>query len=315
MIFRGAGVAVLLIALAAISPGLAGPHRQDAQAEQAKTDRAQPASTTSQQRAVPGAALTLSGTLQAWHDTPIYARVKGYLKKWNVDFGADVKAGQLLAEIDAPDFDASLDAAQAKLSVARAKVETKQAELNFAKSTYERWHDAPMGVVSLQGTLAKRDDFEMATARLHAAIADANAEELEVERLRAQESFKRITAPLDGVVTERNIDIGEPVNDICRTEERASAGLFRMADLHKIRIFVKVPQQMSGGIETGLKATLSVPQFPHRVFQAAVVSNSHTIDVKSQTLLVELTADNADGTLQPGSDAQVRFELPNNPPP
>jgi multidrug efflux pump subunit AcrA (membrane-fusion protein) len=111
---------VLLIALTAIFFCLGGPREQDAQAEQAKTNTTQPESTTAQQRAA--VALTLPGNLQAWHDTPIYARVKGYLKKWYVDFGADVKAGQLLAEIDAPDFDASLDAAQARLAPSEQQI-------------------------------------------------------------------------------------------------------------------------------------------------------------------------------------------------
>jgi RND family efflux transporter MFP subunit len=284
-----------------------------AKAAELATNIAEAVPAPQQQRPAPGTALTLPGNLQAWHDSPIYAHVKGYLKDWYVDFGAVVKAGQLLAEIDTPDLDANLFAAEARLSAARAKVETRQAGLEFAKSTYQRWRDAPTGVVSVQGTLAKQDDFEMATARLLAAMADANVEEREVERLRAHQTSKRITAPFDGVITERNIDIGAPVNDSCGTEERANAALFRIIDLHKIRIFVKVPQEMSGGIKAGLKATLSLPQFPGKVFPAAVVSYSHAIDAKSQTLLVELNADNPDGALQPGSSGQVEFELPSNP--
>jgi RND family efflux transporter MFP subunit len=306
---RGAGIRVLLVAFAAMPFVLGGHCRQDARAEQ----MIQPASSTSQQGMVAGTALTLPGHLQAWHDTPIYARVKGYLKQWYVDFGSSLKAGQLLAEIDTPDLDASLEAAEAKLSAAKAMVDTRKAKWEFAKSTYERWHNAPAGVVSVQGTLTKQDDFEIATARLHSTMAEATVAELEVERLRAQLSFKRITSPFDGVLIERNVDIGVPVNDSCGTGDRAGGALFRVIDPHKMRIFVKVPQDKSARIEAGLKATLSLPQFPGKVFPAVVISHSHAIDERSDTLLVELHVDNPDGALQSGSRGEVQIELASNP--
>ena len=188
-------------------------------------------------------------------------------------------------------------------------VETRQTELDFAKSTYERRHRAPIGVVSVQGTLTKQDDFEIAAARLHTAMAGMNVVQGEVDRLRQQLNFKRITSPLDGVLIERNLNIGMPVNDSCGTVERPDRALFRVIDLHKIRVFVKVPQDKSGGIEAGLKANLGLPQFPGKVFPAGVVSYSPAIDEKSETLLVELHVDNPDGKLQPGSRAEVQIEL------
>ena len=185
----------------------------------------------------------------------------------------------------------------------------RQTELDFAKSTYERWHRAPIGVVSVQGTLTKQDDFEIAAARLHTAMAEMNVVQGEVDRLRQQLNFKRITSPLDGVLIERNLNIGMPVNDSCGTVERPDRALFRVIDLHKIRVFVKVPQDKSGGIEAGLKANLGLPQFPNKVFPAVVVSYSPAIDEKSEPLLVELHVDNPDGKLQPGSRAEVQIEL------
>jgi RND family efflux transporter MFP subunit len=258
-------------------------------------------------------ALTLTGDLRAWHESPVYARVKGYLKRWYVDFGENVKAGQLLADVDTPDLDAALAAAEAKFTTANAVVETRQTEWEFAKSTYERWHNAPVGVVSIQGTLTKQDDYEVATARLHIAMAEAKAAKSELEGLRAQLDFKRITSPIDGVLTERNVDIGMPVNDSCLAGERPDGPLFRIIDPHKIRLFVNVPQDKSARIEAGLKANLSLPQFPGKIFPAVVVSQSHAIDEKSQTLLVELHIDNPDGALQPGSRGEVQIELASNP--
>jgi membrane fusion protein, multidrug efflux system len=301
----------LLVAFAAM-PFVLGPHWcREARAEQANVT--QPASGMSQPRPAAGATLTLPGRLQASHDTPIYARVKGYLKQWYVDFGASVKAGQLLAEIDTPDLDASLAAAEAKLSAAKAMVETRQAESEFAKSTYERWHNAPVGVVSVQGTLTKQDDFEIAATRLHIAMTDVKIAEGEVDRLRAQLGFKRITSPFDGVLIERNVDIGVPVNDTCGTGAHGDGALFRVIDPHQMRIFVKVPQSESGRIQAGLKASLTVPQFPGKVFPAVVVSDSHAIDESSDSLLVELHVDNPDGSLQPGSRGEVQIEVAGNP--
>jgi RND family efflux transporter MFP subunit len=302
----------LLVAFTA-TPLVLGAHTREAWAEKADTNVTQPASSTSQQRTIAGTTLTLSGHLQAWHEAAIYARVKGYLKQWYVDFGESVKAGQLLAEIDTPDLDANLEVAETKLIAARAMVETRQAEWAFAKSTYERWHNAPVGVVSVQGTLAKQDDFEIAETRLHTAMAEVNVAQSEVDKLRAHLNSKRVTSPFDGVLIERNVDIGVPVNDSCGTEQRADKALFRIIDPRKIRVFVRVPQDKSGGIEPGLKANLSLPQFPGQLFPAVVVSHSHAINEKSETLLVELHVDNPDGRLQPGSRGQVQIELVGNP--
>ncbi len=254
--------------------------------------------------------LVLPGTVQAWYETPIYARVNGYLKDWYFDYGAHVRKGDLLAEIDAPDLDAQLAAAEAKLNSARATVKVREAEKQFAETTYERWRDSPKGVVSVQEQEGKQADYNSAAARLNAATAEVAADQGEVDRLKALEEFKRITAPFDGVVTARETDIGALIN---AGSERNGPELFRVADIHKMRIYVQVPQQLSAAIGQGLVAELHLPQYLNKTFQATVATTSNAINLSARTLLVELHADNPGGLLQPGAYAGVNFELPSTP--
>jgi RND family efflux transporter MFP subunit len=256
--------------------------------------------------------LTLPGTVQAWYEAPIYARVNGYLKDWYFDYGAHVKKGDLLAEIDAPDLDAQLSAAQAKLNSARALVKVREAERQFAETTYVRWRDSPKGVVSEQEREAKQADYNSAVARLKAAEAEVSADQGDVDRLQALEGFKRIIAPFDGIVTARETDIGALINAGSGTGGGSGPELFKVADIHRMRIYVQVPQQLSAGIEKGLTADLHLPQYPERTFTAVVATTSNAINLSARTLLVELHADNSNGLLQPGAYAQVDFQLPGN---
>lgn len=207
--------------------------------------------------------LVLPGTVQAWYEAPIYARVSGYLKMWNFDYGAHVKKGDVLAEIETPDLDAQLAAALAKLNSAKALVKVREAEQQFTESTYERWRDSPKGVVSVQEREAKQADYNSALARLNSAVAEVGVDQGEVDRLQALESFKNITAPFDGIVTARETDVGALIN-------AGSGGngpeLFRVADIHMMRIYVQVPQQLSAGIKNGLNAQLHLPQYPNKTF-------------------------------------------------
>ena len=264
----------------------------------------------------PGAAaerLVLPGTVQAWYEAPIYARVNGYLKNWYFDYGAHVKKGDLLAEIDAPDLDAQLAAAQAKLNSARALVKVREAERQFAETSYARWRDSPKGVVSVQEQESKQADYNSAVARLNAATAEVDADQGEVDQLKALEEFKRITAPFDGVVTARETDIGALINAGSGTGGGNGPELFRVADVHEMRIYVQVPQQLSAGIQSGMTADLHLPQYPDKTFKANVATTSNAINMSARTLLVELHAENPDAQLQPGAYAQVDFELPSNP--
>jgi RND family efflux transporter MFP subunit len=257
--------------------------------------------------------LVLPGTVQAWYEAPIYARVSGYLKNWHFDYGAHVKKGDVLAEIETPDLDAQLAAAQAKLNSARAVVKVREAEAQFAETTYQRWRSSPKGVVSVQEQESKEADFNSAKARLSAANAEVAADQGEVDRLQAMEGFKKITAPFDGIVTARETDIGALINAGSGTGGGSGPELFRVADIHMMRVYVQVPQQLSAGIKAGLNAELRLPQYPDKVFKAVVATTSSAINTNARTLLVELHADNPDSELQPGAYAQVDFELPSNP--
>jgi RND family efflux transporter MFP subunit len=257
--------------------------------------------------------VVLPGTVQAWYEAPIYARVNGYLKGWYFDFGAQVKKGTVLAEIETPDLDAQLTAAQAKLNSARAVVKVREAEKDFAESTYERWRDSPKGVVSAQEQQSKQADYNSALARVNSAKAEVDADQGEVDRVDAMESYKKIVAPFDGVVTARETDVGALINAGSGTGGGSGPELFRVADVHKMRIYVQVPQQMSAGIQPGMPAQLRLPQFPDKTFHATVATTSSAINLTARTLLVELHAENSEDELQPGAYTQVTFELPSNP--
>jgi RND family efflux transporter MFP subunit len=255
--------------------------------------------------------LVLPATVQAWYEAPLYARVTGYLKDWYFDYGAHVKKGDVLAEIDAPDLDAQLAAAQEKLNSARAAVKVREAEKQFAESTYKRWHDSPPGVVSVQEQQSKQADYNSALSQLNAADADVGQDQGEVDRLQALEGFKKIVAPFDGVVTARETDIGALINVGSGTG--SGPELFKVADIHKMRIYVQVPQQLSAGIRPGLTADLTLPQYPDKTFKSTIATTSSAINVTARTLLVELHSDNPDGLLQPGAYGQVTFQLPTDP--
>lgn len=257
--------------------------------------------------------LVLPGDVQAWYEASVYARVSGYLKNWYFDIGAQVKKGQVLAEIDAPEVDAQLSAAKAKLQATNSTITVRAAEARFAGTTFARWRDSPKGVVSVQEQESKQADYERATAQLNAAKADAAVAQAEVDRLEALENFKRVVAPFDGVVTSRETDVGALINAGSGTGSGNAPELFRVADTHKVRIYVKVPQRMAGSIQTGAKAEVHLLQYPDKVFEAVVASTSRAVNVRSRTLLVELQADNPDGLFQPGAFAEIHFKVSSPP--
>jgi len=267
--------------------------------------------TVTPKQGVTGQQISLPGDIEAWYEAPIYARVNGYLKAWYFDFGAHVTKGQLLAEIDAPDLDAQLAAAKAKLASAEAQVNVRAAERNFAETTYARWRDSPKGVVSEQETESKKAESGSADARYKASLAEANVNQSQVDQLTALEAFKRIVAPFDGIVTQRNTDVGALINSGSGTGNGPQ--LFRVADVHEMRVFVQVPQEMSANMRAGLTADMALPQYPDKTFKATVSTTSEAIAKSSRTLLVELHAENIDNLLQPGTFAQVRFNLADNP--
>jgi RND family efflux transporter MFP subunit len=239
--------------------------------------------------------LILPGDVQAFNASPIYARVPGYLKRWYVDIGAPVKAGQILAEIDTPELDQQLAQAKADLQMAIANQ-------HLSDTTARRWGGLlAQDAVSQQDADIKNGDL----AAKSAVVVSARAN---VSRLEALESFKRITAPFDGVVTTRSTDIG----DLISAGGSTATPLFTVADVTKLRIYVRTPQNYSAGVQPGMTATFTVPEYPGRTFTAKLAASADAITPQSGTLLVQLQIDNADRALKPGAYAQVRFSLPAN---
>ena len=308
-----AGIA-LVVALAIAIAGILVRRHNESEVTQWTNDAAVPiVATVTPKQGVTGQQISLPGDIEAWFEAPIYARVSGYLKAWYFDFGAHVTKGQLLADIDAPDLDAQLAAAKARLASAEAQVKVREAERNFADTTYARWRDSPKGVVSEQETESKKAESGSAVARYNASLAEANVNRSQVDQLTALEAFKRIVAPFDGIVTQRNTDVGALINAGSGVGGGSGPQLFKVADVHEMRVFVQVPQEMSANMRAGLTATLSLPQYPDKTFEALVSTTSEAINKASRTLLVELHAKNTDNLLQPGTFAQVRFNLADSP--
>jgi multidrug efflux pump subunit AcrA (membrane-fusion protein) len=322
---RRAGIIALGIAVLIAVAGIAIRQLNQRQVARWTEAQATPAvNVVLPQQGLAGRQTVLPGDVQAWNEAPIYARVSGYLKRWYYDIGAHVKKGTVLAEIDAPDLDAELAAAQANLKAAQSQVKVHEAQMQFARTTFERWRDSPKGVVSDQEREAKKADFESAQAQYNSALASVNSDQGVVDRLAAFAQYKRIVAPFDGVVTARTTDIGDLISAGATGSQMMSgsgggtgsggaAQLFRVADVQEMRVFVQVPQSMSADIHAGLNAELYLPQYPDKVFKAQVATTANAISPTSRTLLVELHADNPDGVLQPGTFAEVHFELPGNP--
>ena len=237
--------------------------------------------------------LVLPGNVQAYYEAPIYARTNGYLKEWYTDIGARVKKGQLLAEIEAPEIDQQLRQAQADLG-------TAEANYQLSRTTNERWK----GLLATQ-SVSQQDADERAgdAAAKSAARASASAN---LARLRELESFKRVLAPFSGVVTQRNTDVGALIN----AGESPGTALFRVADTHRLRIYVFVPQPYAAQVRPGLTASLELTDHPGKRYTATVTSTAQALDATSRTLQVELQIDNSSGELLPGSYAQVTFSLP-----
>jgi RND family efflux transporter MFP subunit len=237
--------------------------------------------------------LILPGEIQPYYKAAIYSRVNGYLKSWNKDIGAQVKAGEVLASIEAPDLDQQL--AQARATLASAK-----ANYDIATITANR-ND---GLAKKQVVSQEIADQTAADATAKKAVMDAN--EANVRQLEAMQSFKQIVAPFDGVVTARNTDIGALIN----AGSTAGQELFEVSDLHRVRIYVQVPQAFTADLRPGLKATFEMPQYPGRKFDATLVTTSNAMKVTSRSMLVELQADNSDGKHLGGAYCRVNFQIP-----
>jgi len=238
--------------------------------------------------------IVLPGNTQAFSDAPIYARTNGYLKHWYFDIGAHVQKGQLLAEIETPEVDQ-------QLLQARADLDTAQANLKIAMITATRWQDlVSNGSVSQQET-------DQAVSNLSAVKAASESSAANVRRLEQLQSFEKIYAPFDGIITARNTDIGALIDAGANIQPRE---LFHIAAIHTLRLYVSVPEVYSRAARSGAPATLTLDEFPGQTFHGTLVRNANSIDIASRTLLVEVDVDNPTGQLLPGAYVFVHLKLP-----
>jgi len=288
------GILALAIALALALTGItARTLREHALKRKIDTDSAPTVSVIVPAQVDSKQELVLPSNVQPYYDAPIYARVPGYLKKWYVDIGTQVKAGEVLADIETPELDQQLQQARADLATAVAKEK-------FAETTNQRWQKM------LSATSVSKQEAEEKSSDFDARKAEVTAQRANVDRLQAMAGFKRVVAPFDGAVTARKTDIGALIN----AGSGSGPELFRVADTHKLRIYVDVPQAYAERITIGMQAKLQLPERPGRSYPATVVSTANAIAESSRTLLVQLEADNADGKLIAGSYADVHFDLP-----
>jgi RND family efflux transporter MFP subunit len=238
------------------------------------------------------AGLDLPGRLEAYTRAPIYARVPGYLKSWSHDIGSRVKAGDVLAEIDTPDLDQQLRQARADLNVA-------QANAKLAEITAKRWQ-------SLAGTDAvATQDVDQRTFTWNANVAQVKAAQANLDRLIAEEGFKHLIAPFDGIVTARETDIGALIN------VGASGGteLFVVSDTSKLRVYVNVPQNFVPSVPPGAKATISVPEHPGKTYSGTVEASAQSVTPSSGTTLMQIIVDNTAAEMMPGDYASIHLDV------
>ncbi len=290
---------LLLIMVAAIAVvviwGISSRHKANAQLSQETQELAVPAvSTIHPKPGAPQQEIVLPGDMQPFTDAPIFARTSGYLKKWYVDIGASVKAGQVLAEIDSPEVDQQLQAARADLA-------TAQANLSLAEITSTRYKDL------LKTDSVAQQDVDNANGNYEARRTTVESAQANVKRLQDMQSFEKVYAPFDGVITARNTDIGQLIDS---GSGGTSHELFHIAAVNPLRVYINVPQLNSPLIRPGLRADLILAEFPGRRFEGTVARSSGAIDNTTRTLLTEVDVDNSSRLLKPGSYVEVHLKLP-----
>jgi RND family efflux transporter MFP subunit len=288
------GAVVGVLAFIVVVWSVLSAHRASARLKEAtEAQSVVTVATTKPQALTDLAELILPGNLQANYEAPIYARTSGYLKRWLVDIGTPVKAGQLLGEIESPEVDSQLSQAQADLA-------TAQANQKIANVTAERWRN-----LRASDSVSKQEADEKISL---AASNDAQvqAARANVQRLRELTGFQKIVAPFDGIVTARNTDIGQ----LIVAGSNTGPELFRVADMRRLRLYVRVPQTYAAMMKPGLTADLVFPDRPGKVYTANLDSTSSAIEQSTRTLLAQLSVDNKNNELLPGAYSEVHFKLP-----
>jgi RND family efflux transporter MFP subunit len=289
-------IAILIVIAAVVIAGVVPRLRARAALRTATYDLAVPSvSAIHPKVGAPQTEIVLPGNIQAFIDSPIYARTNGYLKNWYADIGAHVKKGQLLADIETPEVDQQLDQGRADLNTARANY-------NLSEITAARYEGL------LKTDSVSKQDVDNAEGAYRANQAIVTSAEANVRRLEELQSFEKIYAPFDGIITARNTDIGHLI------DSGASGGtaqeLFHIASTNVLRVYVNVPQEDSQSAKPGLAADLTLQEFPGRRFPGMLVRTAKAIDPTSRTLLVEVDVGNSDGTLLPGAFTEVHLQIP-----
>jgi RND family efflux transporter MFP subunit len=278
--------------------GISGRRKANAQLAQETRELAVPTVMVIHPKpGTPQEEIVLPGDMQPFTDAPIYARTNGYLKRWYVDIGARVKAGQLLAEIDTPEVDQQLQQARDDLA-------TAQANLRLAEITAARYKDL------MKTDSVAQQEVDNATGNLDARRTAAQSAQSNVKRLEDTQSFQKIYAPFEGVITARNTDIGALIDS--GSSGGTARELFHIAAVDRLRVYVNVPQSVSPHVRAGLRATLVLTEFPGRRFEGMLVRNSGAIDNNTRTLLTEIDVDNPTGELKPGAYVEVHLKLPSS---
>jgi len=273
-------------------------HEADVIREETLTNAVPTVSITSAKPGAPTETITLPGNIEAWFQAPIYAQVSGYVKMWYKDYGAQVKKGDVLAEINTPTLDA-------QYSQAKAALEAERAKYNLSVVTAQRW------TALRKSHAVSEQEISVQEANMQAEKAQLEAAEHNVNNFSAQLQFKTITAPYDGVVTARNINVGDYINkDGNISDKDAVTILFSVADIHKLRLFISVPEAFAHILKAGLTAQVTVPQFPSKHFTANFLTVANGFDPTTRTAVTEFTIDNENRELWPGSYAAVKLTVP-----
>ena len=284
-------------AVAIAATGIVGRRHDDDQIAKWTDEQAVPSvALVSTQEGGKAREIVLPGNVEAFDTASIHGQVSGYVSEWRKDIGAQVHRGDVLAVVDTPELDQRMAVAQSELAKAKAN-------MALAKVTADRWNSLRASAAVSQQAADEKD------SDAHAKAAEVEAAQSNVDRMKALKAFANIVAPFDGVVTARNVDVGSLV----KADSNDGGALFTVSDIHQMRIYVPVPQSYAAAMKNGMKATLELPEYPDRTFNATIDTTSHAIDKKSRSLLVELLADNKDGALSPGAFARVHFQLPPDP--
>jgi RND family efflux transporter MFP subunit len=285
----------LVVVVALVGSGIRSRVRANAKL---RTETSQVAltavSVVSPQRTTPVQEIILPGNVQPFITSPIYSRTNGYLKQWYVDIGAHVKQGQLLAVIETPEVDQQLEQSLSNLNTAKAN-------LALAEITMNRYE----GLLKSKAVAQQDVDNAVGTYNANKAIVDAN--QANVKQVQALQSFEKIYAPFDGVVTARNTDIGDLINS--GSNGGVKTDLFHIAQPGTLRVYVNVPEEYSQGVKVGMTADLALAEFPGRKFQGKLVRTADSINVSTRTLLIEIDVANPAGTLLTGSYAEVHLKV------